>query len=209
VSVIRKKPYIEKVVSRLNATNLTALQTILDDGGSNTNTSVDSLGNKGVKAVYFKFDDTDIKTGILIYTDYTLSGNTLTQCVLICYHRFQDLQMYEINLTTHNIKKINEYLDINELRRVLLGINATCDARAVVDPNDDDIIIYNEGMQVDNNGDVTIGRDLYVEDEIVIDDLTKIADTDGNSLIWTGTQAEYDALESHNPTTLYICSQED
>lgn len=44
------------------------------------------------------------------------------------------------------------------------------------------IKVYNEGIQVDTNGDVTIGRDLYVEDEMVIDSLQKIVDANGYPL---------------------------
>jgi len=55
--------------------------------------------------------------------------------------------------------------------------------RIKVDPEDDDILLVNDGMQVDNNGDVTIGRDLFVEDEVVIDNLQKIVDTDGEPII--------------------------
>lgn len=44
-------------------------------------------------------------------------------------------------------------------------------------------VVINGGMSVSDSGDVTVGRDLYVEDEIVISDLSKIVDTDGNPLI--------------------------
>lgn len=50
-----------------------------------------------------------------------------------------------------------------------------------------DIKVYNSGLQVDTNGDVTVGRDLYIEDEMVIDKLTKIVDTDGEPLFNFGT----------------------
>jgi len=73
--------------------------------------------------------------------------------------------------------------DVKEICKQDSGSGSGCVCRAKVDPNDDDIIIYNEGFQVDNNGDATVGRDLYVEDEIVIDTLQKIVDVNGDPFI--------------------------
>ena len=114
MSTIRETPYIEKLLASMSEQNLRDLKTILDSGGDNVNldftTLTDSYKNK-VTPVYFHFDDINLKTAILIWTD--------TKCALICYHRFQDLIIFELSPTYHTYTKIKEYCDINELRRVL------------------------------------------------------------------------------------------
>ena len=168
MSVIRKVPYIENLLSLLSSSNLADLKDILNAGGDNVKldftTLTDSYKNK-VTPVYFTFEDINLKTAILIWNepdataydssseydigDYAIYDNQVyvclnddttgtwnatkwkrvSYCVLICYHRFQDLAIYELNTTTHNYLKINEYCDINELRRVVLDkLNEKSDA---------------------------------------------------------------------------------
>lgn len=115
MSVIRKLPYIEALLASMTAANLKDLRTVLNTGGSNVNLDFEHLNaatykNK-VTPVYFKFEDNGLKTGILIWTN--------SMCALICYHKYQDLLIFELSPTYHTSKKINEYCDINELRRVL------------------------------------------------------------------------------------------
>jgi len=115
MSVIRKVPYIEALLASMTTANLKDLRTVLNTGGNNVNLDfehldADTYKNK-VTPVYFKFEDNGLKTGILIWTN--------SMCALICYHRFQDVIIFELSPTYHTSKKINEYCDINELRRVL------------------------------------------------------------------------------------------
>ena len=75
------------------------------------------MGSKAKYADYIvpilqkAIDDNNVKTGILIYTN--------TMCALICYHKYQDLLLIKLNVTNHTYEKVNEYCDINELRRIL------------------------------------------------------------------------------------------
>ena len=128
MSTIREKPYIEELLASMSEQNLNDLKTILDSGGDNVNLSfatlTDSYKNK-VTPVYFQFEDNGLKTGILIWTD--------TKCALICYHRFQDLIIFEFSPTYHTYTKIKQYCDINELRRVL---DDTIEKKGAVDSGD-------------------------------------------------------------------------
>lgn len=128
MSTIREKPYIEELLASMSEQNLNDLKTILDSGGDNVNLSfatlTDSYKNK-VTPVYFQFEDNGLKTGILIWTD--------TKCALICYHRFQDLIIFEFSPTYHTYTKIKQYCDINELRRVL---DDTIEKKGDVDSGD-------------------------------------------------------------------------
>lgn len=114
MSVIRKLPYIEELLASMSDANLKSLHTILNTGGNNVSLSFATLTtsykNK-VTPVYFQLDDNNVKTGILIYTN--------TMCALICYHKYQDLLLIKLNVTNHTYEKVNEYCDINELRRIL------------------------------------------------------------------------------------------
>lgn len=114
MSVIRKQPYIESLLGSMSTANLKDLRTILNSGGDNVSLSFATLTNSyknKVTPVYFQFEDNGLKTGILIWTN--------SKCALICYHKYQDLLLIELNPTNHTYQKINEYCDINELRRVL------------------------------------------------------------------------------------------
>lgn len=115
MSVIREIPYIEKLLGSMSLSNLRDLKTILDTGGNNVkldfaNLNAATYKNK-VTPVYFQFEDNSTKSAILIWNnDY---------CSLICYHRFQDLLLIKLDTNKHTYEKINEYCDINELRRIL------------------------------------------------------------------------------------------
>ena len=110
MSVIRKKPFIETVVEDMSHAEKLALLAALNDNGALVDAKFGSLPEDKVKAVLFKFNENDSKTGILIQsTNFKL---------LIAYHRFQDLLMFKLN-SDSTYEKVNEYLDINELRRVL------------------------------------------------------------------------------------------
>ena len=114
MSVIRKQPYIESLLGSMSTANLKDLRTILNSGGDNVSLSFATLTNSyknKVTPVYFQFEDNGLKTGILIWTN--------SKCALICYHKYQDLLLIELDPVRHTYQKINEYCDINELRRVL------------------------------------------------------------------------------------------
>ena len=114
MSVIRKKPFIEMVIDSLSPAMKDALAGVLNNQPATINRDssfADMPSGNTVTAVYFKLDETNFKNGILIYNN--------SYCVLVAYHRFQDLLIYQLNVAAKQYEKINEYLDINELRRVL------------------------------------------------------------------------------------------
>ena len=110
MSVIRKKPFIQTVIEDLSNSQRLALLGAINGSGATVNAAFGSLPEDAIAPVLFKFSETDSKTGILIQSSHYI--------VLIAYHRFQDLLMIKIN-SNHTYEKVNEYLDINELRRVL------------------------------------------------------------------------------------------
>ena len=114
MSVIRKVPFIESLLGSMSETQLKKLKTIINSGGGNVDLSFATLTNtykNDVTPVYFHFEDTNVKTAILIWNN--------TFCALICYHRFPDLALFKLDTAKHTYEKVNEYCDINELRRVL------------------------------------------------------------------------------------------
>jgi len=110
MSVIRKYPFIQSVMSDLTDEQKESLLSVINGSGTLVNASFSNMPAGVVTPVLFQFDATNSKTGILIQSSHYK--------VLIAYHRFQDLLMFKIN-SNHTYEKINEYLDINELRRVL------------------------------------------------------------------------------------------
>lgn len=119
MSVINKTPYLEKVLAKLTDTNLATLKSVINGGTKPVFKSLvdaDHLltaADKGVKLVNLQLSLKEpYKTGFLLFNDDV--------CVLIAYHRFQDLQLIEIDTTIMTYKVIKEYCDIEELRRCLV-----------------------------------------------------------------------------------------
>lgn len=105
MSVIRKKPYIATVIESL--TDLAGLQTILNSGGSNVSIDFNNIPQAESQAGYF-----ENKSGIwLNYSD--------DNACFISYDKSQTLRIYDINLETHIVTKIEEYLSITELRMIV------------------------------------------------------------------------------------------
>lgn len=110
MSTIRKYPFIERVVRSLSSENLTALRNLLDTPTANPEYTVENLPQAtGVYPITFVAENNKVYSSIYIRIDIYR--------VLISYHRFQDLLIFEID--NNIVKKVNEYLDINELRRII------------------------------------------------------------------------------------------
>lgn len=127
MSVIRQKPFIEELISSLSIENIKEFRNLLNEGGDNVKLSFATLTNaykNKVTPVYFELDNLNIKTALLVWS------NTL--CALVCYHRFQDILLIELNTTNHTYKKVNEYCDINELRRIVDDVLETKGAEILV-----------------------------------------------------------------------------
>lgn len=186
MSVIRKLPYIEALLASMTAANLKDLRTVLNTGGSNVNLDFEHLTaatykNK-VTPVYFKFEDNGLKTGILIWTN--------SMCALICYHRFQDLIIFELSPTYHTSKKINEYCDINELRRVL---DDTVESTGAIDSGS-----AAAGTVPFADGDGGVGWDKPV-DYIKGDDFS-----DGSAAYLVGLDSEGNLIKDELPEGIVV-----
>ena len=151
MSVIRRVPFIEKVLSKMDSTEKANLKHIVNTAGENKNCSLLNLPEKGVHAVYFQLDKSIFRKGILIYTDDHLEENE-TQCVLICYHRFQDLELFNINVENKSYRKIYEHCTIEEFRRAL------------------EDSINKEDVEID--GELRVNSDLRLHGDFIVGDKT-------------------------------------
>jgi len=113
MSVIRKKPFIESVIESLTDEQKASLLSVMNGSGNTIDASFTNLPEADVAPVLFQLEPNNLKTGILIQAE--------TYDVLLAYHRFQDMQIYKLDLSKFTYEKINEYLDINELRRTISG----------------------------------------------------------------------------------------
>lgn len=113
MSVIRKKPFIESVIEDLTDEQKASLLSVMNGSGNTIDASFTNLPEADVAPVLFQLEPNNLKTGILIQAE--------TYDVLLAYHRFQDMQIYKLDLSKFTYEKINEYLDINELRRTVTG----------------------------------------------------------------------------------------
>lgn len=133
MSVINKKPYIQKAVESLSQENLEALQTLVNGATSTLFRSyinpsyVFTEDDKGVAHCVLETPD-NVFTGYLIYTD--------TYCVLVCYNGEKTQKMFTIKLDYENKKysTVDEDLNINEFRRIVEShiTNLTIDNNDVV-----------------------------------------------------------------------------
>lgn len=150
MSVIRKEPFIEKMLKKMNEEEKADLQTLMNVSGGNINASLSNLPEKGITPVYFNFENgTSIKTGILVYTDdhISLGGE---QCVLLAYHKYQDISIYSIDLSNNTFRRVNEYCDINELRRAI------------------DDAIKQEVINIDTHNNVSFGKNVEVDGDLTV-----------------------------------------
>ena len=110
MSTIRKYPFIESVIDTLTLEQVKTLNSLLDNPTANIKYSLDNLpADAGVYPCDFYLKDGKIYSSILVKNS--------TYTVVIAYHRFQDLLMF--NVVNGSLIKVNEYLDINELRRIV------------------------------------------------------------------------------------------
>lgn len=227
MSTIRKSPFIDGVLGLLNSTQLTTFKGILNGSGTNvykTLSQACALSN-GVYAVNLQFDEQKLRSGILIIT--------ATKQAFIAYHRYQDVELYEINKSAITYSRVNEYCDINELRRIV----AEFDGSGSVSPWETaikDHVVQNGNTteiggncEIDGNlqvnSEISIGDsssvasstllnvhgDEQVHGEFIIDGVAHIQDPNGIPLFWVGTQAQFEALTEHTTGTIYFVQQTD
>lgn len=120
MSTFRSLPYIENVIKNLSESKLETLKEFINSNEAPTiNANFEELPEDDVAVVYFKLAEDIFKSGIYIAFDDTTA-------LIIDYHtnQFQDLALFELDLVNFSYKKINEYCDINELRRLLFTSNS-------------------------------------------------------------------------------------
>ena len=149
MSVIRRIPFIEKVLNKMDSNEKAELHFIVNSSGQSVNCGMDNLPEKGVYPVYFQLGNNTFRTGILVYTDDHQDIEE-TQCILICYHRFQDLELFEINTTNKTYRKIYEYCSIEELRRAL------------------DDAIKSEVQSVDGEKNVEFAKNVEIDGNLIV-----------------------------------------
>jgi len=110
MSVIRKIPFIQTLVADLSSNQKKSLLDVINGEESLIPASFSNMPASAITPVLFQFDANNSKTGILVLSSHYR--------VLIAYHRFQDLLMFKLN-SDNTYEKVNEYLDINELRRLV------------------------------------------------------------------------------------------
>ena len=165
MSVLRKKPYIEEAIEAMSENDIATLRAQLNSNTSTLRFSILDLPTvKTISAGTMDFcDGKPEKTGFLVLIPDTIA-------MFIAYHRFQDLAIFEIDTTNKSFKRINEYCDINELRRVIDDtVEATGDTwvdemRSVMEKDQDNNVQISDGLYV--AGDLQVNGSIS-GDEIV------------------------------------------
>lgn len=147
MSVIRKIPYIESVISALSEEELATLQTLINTGSAGTPASMSNLPS-GIVAVHFTMPSGRVKDGILV-----------EKSCLIGYDGTQRITAYKI--VDGLISESYEYCDINELRRIVFD---TANAGGFVSPmtTAGDIIVGGTDGEATRLGVGTQGQVLKV-----------------------------------------------
>ena len=114
MSVIQKRPFIEKVIATLSSAEKSDLIGLIN--GSELEPSFRSLVNK---SYYLSDSDEGVSHIILETSDRTYTGYLLytdDYCVLVSYKNIQDLVILNINPDKHTFEYVKEPLTITELR---------------------------------------------------------------------------------------------
>lgn len=115
MSVIRKTPYIETVIGSLTADQIGTLTSYINGSGTPTTVQLGSAAFaalSGIQLLNLKIDNLRTVSGFLI--------KTASYCTFISYRgNSEKLIISDINTTTWTITDIEEFLTIEELRRVI------------------------------------------------------------------------------------------
>lgn len=165
MSAIRKYPFIQSVIDSLTLEQIQTLNSLLNSPTANIKYSLDNLpADAGVYPCDFYLKDGKIYSSILVKNS--------TYTVVIAYHRFQDLLMF--NIVNGTLIKVNEYLDINELRRIVgdelveagvIGSGSATEGQVLTADGHGGVSWEDAGAGVEaNSGDITTNplRDLTV-----------------------------------------------
>lgn len=179
MSITNKTPYIESVLGSLNATQLTEFKRLLNNQITHNKRSLFTNGelitndDKGTPLrVDLELELGNIKSGILVYTT--------TYCVLIAYNRFQNVQLFNLDLAHQTYSKVDEECDVEEMRRVL-DDSAKHGGDVWVEK-------MKEHLDYSEAGEGTVakvecGTNLEVDGDVIVNAISDIVDTDGNTII--------------------------
>lgn len=114
MSIIKKTPYVETMIKAYNTTTLNNLLTQLNSASANiVEATFGNLPNDLVATCRFRLEDNLIVNAILVREEDKPTH-------LIKYDTSkQDLVIYKLDLTNYKYEEVREYLNINELRRVV------------------------------------------------------------------------------------------
>lgn len=163
MSVVGKIPYIETVLGRLNAANLSNLSEALNGGYSLIKKSLldnsITAADKGVHSCLLKLKpELPELTGVLIYTDYTESSQSYVQCYFLEYTRTEKIGIYSLNLVGKTYIQIDEYCTIEELRRILNDYLDIEHSEQVVRVVPTEIVGYGSTIQLAHDGSPLSGQ---------------------------------------------------
>lgn len=191
MSVIKKKPMIEKIIEELADDGLDALvaaKNCLNDTQPETFKSLcdsefgftEDDSNPG--SYQIELERGKIRNGVLINDYFLVYGDS------------QKITIYELDLTNKKYKLIEEFCDINELRRVL-DINLINGGAVVISPESlVEVMEGSSGVIVDLNED---GDKVRVDlDQDVWNRLSQLPDTPDEEIAiieWDSTANAYKA----------------
>lgn len=187
MSVIRKKPLIETIIESLSDAEKAALVSCINATGPLTNKSLidQSLffealdeGEYDISGVLLQVAPTTTLPGIVIRVAdgewFIEIGND------------QKLVLYVLDTENRNIRKVDEPLNINELRTVLNDSSIKSVVSFSIDENQHLIANYNDGTSTDLgaifSGNISISGNLTVTGSVDANiPLEKIKDANGNN----------------------------
>jgi len=178
MSVLKKVPYIQQIIGKLSAEQIAELLSEMNSTSEISNHY--SLVNGDLFIPALEDDDdylitactVELERGKFPYTGFLLHFKSTSEyCVLIAYHRFQDIKIISIDRPHNTFEVINEYCDIDELRRVVEN-DAGAD-NAWVDKMKE-VLDYDE-----EDEEVEVGTDLFVDGDIKLNSSDDF-EVDGN-----------------------------
>lgn len=198
MSIIGKKPFVNEILDSLTEAQLGTLSSLVDNLGSAVLVSlygnnIISDDNKGVSHVTFRLEQISnlVVDGILCYKDDSHCG------LFVFNDSTGEMDSYKIYPSTLKYSPIYEHLSVEEFRRCIDdelesapgGKDAWVEKMKEVMDYDSVENQVEVGTHLYVDGKIEIGDtggsagDLVVGHEIVIDKISNIVDTDGNSIM--------------------------
>lgn len=168
MSTIMKKPLIETIMDNLDGDTLVKLHSDIDSdtGYSEYNLLERYLPQLGEGETSLAVRATLITNGETLvgsYIKYSSLGET--HSYLLNYGRgVHKVYIYEINEEKRTTYLVGECLGVSELRRVIVDRLIEQGANDIpIHKNENGSYVFNDGLEVKSNGDVTVGKNLEVD----------------------------------------------